>query len=124
MLKRMLATTAALAFFALPLAAQGDAGTEMTLTGHVIDINCHTTRGAAGTGMAHKACATACANKGVALAILGSDGQVYMPVSPKPANPQNPRMMPFIEQNVKVTGKYRLVDGLHTIQIETIEAAS
>ena len=123
MLQRMLATTAALALFALPLAAQS-AGPDMTLTGHVIDINCHTTQGAAGTGAAHKACATACATKGVALAILGSDGQVYMVVSRKPANPQNPRLMPFVEQNVKVTGWHRMVDGLHTIEIETIEAAS
>jgi hypothetical protein len=29
-----------------------------------------------------------------------------------------------VEENVKVTGTHRMVNGLHTIQIETIEAAS
>src|SRR3989440_12031773 len=49
MLKRIMATTAVLALCALPLAAQGHAatpGNEMTLTGQVIDLNCHTTNGA------------------------------------------------------------------------------
>src|SRR5216684_5198219 len=93
MLKRMLVSTAALALCALPLAAQGvkmDKGTDATITGQVIDINCYTTMGASGEG--HKMCAAACAKAGVALAILGSDGTIYMPVSSKPADPQNSRL--------------------------------
>src|SRR5260370_22317583 len=53
MFKRILATTALLGVWALPLAAQGHAakaGTEMTITGSVVDLNCNTTNGAAGTG--------------------------------------------------------------------------
>src|SRR6266480_2967571 len=68
MLKRSLATTAGLGLCALPLAAQGHAataGNEMTITGSVVDLNCHTTNGAAGP--AHKACAQACAKAGVPL---------------------------------------------------------
>ena len=125
MLKRMLGTAAVLAVFALPLSAQAmakPAGNEMTLTGTVIDVNCNTTMGA--TGAAHKACATACAKSGVALAILGSDGIIYMPVSSKPASPQNDKLLPFAEGKVKVTGTHRMVSGLHTIEIQTIEAAS
>src|SRR6266545_335262 len=77
MLKRVLASTLVLALFALPLAAQGGghaatAGNEMTITGQVIDLNCHTTNGASGAG--HKACAQACAKAGVPLGILASDG--------------------------------------------------
>ena len=65
MLKRMLATTAVLALLAmipLTLAAQAHkqtAGTEMTITGQVVDLNCYVTNGASGAG--HKACADACA---------------------------------------------------------------
>src|SRR5438094_10055151 len=65
MLKRILATTAVLGLCALPLAAQGHAataGNEMTITGSVGDLNCHTTNGAAGP--AHAACAQACAKAG------------------------------------------------------------
>lgn len=125
MLKRIFASLAALALFALPLSAQGmqhNEGEQVTLTGHVIDVYCYSTMGAKGEG--HKACATACAKAGEPLAILTSDGTVYMPVSNKPGDPQNPRLLPFVEGEVTVTGLHRLVNGLHTIQIQTIKAAS
>jgi type 1 fimbria pilin len=124
MLKRILASAATLALFALPLSAQAmqHGGDKVTLTGQVIDVNCYTTHQT--HGAQHKACAVACANKGVALAILTTDGTIYMPVSSKPADPQNSRMVQFAEGKVKVTGTHRMVSGLHTIEIETIEAAS
>src|ERR1043166_7105121 len=101
MAKRILAATALLALCALPplplAAQQGEQqkpaaaqGNEMTLTGQVIDVNCYMTMGASGAG--HKQCATGCAKAGVALAILSSDGTLYMPVSSKPADPQNARL--------------------------------
>ena len=127
MLKRMLASTALLAICALPLAAQqqkpaGNAGNEMTLTGQVIDVNCYVSMGA--SGAAHKQCAAACAKAGVALAILSSDGTIYMPVSSKPADPQNSRLEPFVEGQVRITGVHRMSHGLHTIEIKSIAAAS
>ncbi len=125
MLKRILATAALLVVAALPLSAQAmaqDQGDKVTLTGTVIDVNCYVTHQQSGAG--HKACATACANKGVGLAILSSDGTVYVPVSSKPADPQNSRLVQFAEGKVKVTGTHRMVSGLHTIEIETVEAAS
>jgi hypothetical protein len=129
MLKRISAATALLALCALPLAAQqpqpkpaAAPGNEMTMTGQVIDLNCYTTMGASGAG--HQACAKACAKAGVALAILGSDGTIYLPVSSKPADPQNARLEPFAEGKVKVTGTQRSSNGVHTIEIRTIEAAT
>ena len=127
MSKRISAATALLALCALPLAAQqakpaAAAGNEMTLTGQVIDVNCYTTMGASGPG--HKQCAVGCAKAGVALAILASDGTVYMPVSSKPADPQNARLEQFVESRVKVTGMHRMSHGLHTIEIKTIDAAT
>ncbi|OGU02005.1 MAG: hypothetical protein A2W29_12555, partial [Gemmatimonadetes bacterium RBG_16_66_8] len=115
----------ALALFAIPLSAQAmqhNAGDEMTITGQVIDTYCNTTSGAMGPG--HKACAVACAKSGEALAILASDGTIYLPVSSKPADPQNPRLIPFAEGKVRVTGTHRMNHGLHTIEITTIEAAT
>src|SRR2546430_14614101 len=99
MLKRILATTAVLAFCALPsLAAQAHekvAGDEMTITGQGDDLNCNTTNGASGAG--HKACAQACAKAGVPLRILSSDGTMYLPGSSKPGCPRNSKVIP-IEQ--------------------------
>ncbi len=127
MLKRTLASAALLAICALPLAAQqakpaANAGNDMTLTGQVIDVNCYTTMGASGAG--HKQCADACAKAGVALAILSSDGTIYMPVSSKPGDPQNAKLAPFAEGQVKVTGVHRMSHGMHTIEIKTIAAAT
>ena len=125
MLKRILATMSVLALFALPLAAQGHAeaaGNDMTITGQVVDLNCHTTNGL--SGPTHKACAQACAKQGVPLGILASDGTIYLPVSSKPGDPQNSKLEPYAEGKVKVTGKHRMVSGLHTIEIKTVSAAS
>ena len=123
MLKRILATTALLAIFALPAAAQQTAApaADVTLTGQVIDMNCFVTMGASGAG--HKTCASACAKAGVGLAIL-VDGNVYVPVSAKPGDPQNSRLEPFAEGRVKVTGTHRMANGIHTIEIKTIAAAT
>ena len=126
MLKRLLVSTAALALFALPLRAQaaaaGGGGDQVSLTGTVIDVNCYSTHQL--TGAQHKSCATACANKGVSLAILTSDGTIYMPVSSKPADPQNSRLASFVEGKVKITGTHRMANGLHTIEIAKVEAAT
>ena len=123
MLKKILATTALLAICALPLAAQQAAApaSDVTLTGQVVDMNCFVTMGASGAG--HKTCASACAKAGVALAIL-ADGNIYMPVSAKPGDPQNSRLEPFAEGRVKVTGTHRMANGIHTIEIKTIAAAT
>jgi len=80
------------------------------------------TNGASGAG--HKACAQACAKAGVPLGLLSSDGTLYVPVSSKPGDPQNSKLMPYVESKVKVTGTHRLVSGLHTIEIKTVSAAS
>jgi hypothetical protein len=126
-MKRILATTAVLAAFALPLplAAQGHAaaaGKEMTLTGQVIDLNCYTTNGASGSG--HKACAQACAKAGVPYAILGSDGNVYMVVSSKPGDPQNSKLEQYAEEKVKLKGTHRFAHGVHTLEIKSVSPES
>jgi type 1 fimbria pilin len=118
---RTLTATAVLACFAAPLQAQAASGNEMTITGQVVDVTCYA-HGQSGAG--HKMCAEACAKAGVQLAILGSDGTLYMPISEKAADPTNPRLTPFAEGKVKVTGKHKLVNGLHTIELKTVAAAS
>jgi hypothetical protein len=126
MLKRILASSAVLALVALPLAAQeskmAKMAKEATITGQVIDLNCYTAKGASGEG--HKMCAQACAKAGVTLALLGNDGTIYVPISSKPADPQNSRLVEFAESKVTVTGTQRMEKGLHTIEIKTITAAS
>ena len=125
MLQRSLSLAATLAIGALPLAAQqapAAKAPEQTITGQVVDINCYTVNGAQGAG--HKECATACANKGVGLAILASDGTLYIPVSAGMGDPQNPKLLPHVESKVRVTGMTRIKGGLHTIEIKSISATT
>jgi hypothetical protein len=126
MLNRTFAAMAVLTFAGLPLAAQGQpaagSGNEMEIAGQVIDVNCHTTMGA--SGPSHKQCAQACAKAGVALAILGSDGTVYIPVSAKAGDAQNSRLIEFAEAKVKVKGTHRFANGLHTIEIKSVAATT
>jgi hypothetical protein len=125
MVKAFLLACAVLAGGAAPLASQkpdSPAGESVTITGRVVDASCFLALGK--SGPEHKQCATACARGGVPLAILGNDGTLYLPVSAKPADAQNPRLAPFAEAPVKVTGTHRLRGGMHTIEIKTIEAAS
>ena len=124
MLKPLFAAFAVLAMGVSPLASQqkpdAPAAESVTITGRVVDTSCFLALGRSGTE--HKQCATACARAGVPLAILSTDGTLYIPVSAKPADAQNPRLAPFAEGPVKVTGTHRLRAGLHTIEIKTIEA--
>jgi hypothetical protein len=124
MLNRTFALFVVLACAAVPLAAQTPAaakgGTETEITGQVIDVNCFTM---GVSGSAHKQCAQACAKAGVTLAILGSDGNVYIPVSSKPGDAQNSRLIAFAEGTVKVRGIHRFANGLHTIEITSVAAA-
>jgi hypothetical protein len=126
MMHRVFAASAVALLCAAPLGAQATErsgqGNEMALTGTVIDLNCKVANGVAGES--HKSCATACAKAGVQLAILGSDGTIYVLVSGKAADPTNPRLLPHVESPVKVTGTHRLINGLHTIEIKTVTAAS
>ena len=95
----------------------------VTLTGDVIDLSCRLGQGL--SGASHKMCAEVCADRGIPLAILGSDGNVYMPISTSmPGDAQNTRLKPFAEQRVRVTGRVVNQHGQRAIFIDTITAAS
>src|SRR5215470_19767385 len=77
-------------------------GSDVTITGTVVDTGCYLSHDT--KGEKHIKCATTCANAGVPLAILDeSSGTVYLPVAMDHKN-QNAKLMPFIEKKVKVSG--------------------
>ncbi len=55
-------------------------GAKQTITGTVVDMSCRFGQGL--TGAHHRECAQVCAGRGIPLAILGSDGKLYVPASP------------------------------------------
>ncbi len=129
MLKRFLSTvsTGAVLLVALPAMAHAQQmtmsepkGTEKTITGTVIDVSCKFRHGL--TGKDHTMCAQVCADKGIPLAILGSDGKLYMPVSAgMPGEPSNAQLKPFAEQQVTVKGTVFGAGGANAIQIASIQ---
>ena len=66
-------------------------------------------------------CAQVCADAGVPLAILGSDGKLYIPTtSGMPGTNQNERLREFAEQEVRVSGMVHEAGGARAIKIERI----
>jgi len=98
-------------------------GTQRTISGTVVDVSCKFGHGLAGDS--HRSCAQICADKGIPLAILGSDGKLYIPTSTAmPGDPQNSRLKEFAEQQVTVTGTVFPAGGANAIQIASIQRKS
>ena len=126
-MKFLIAAGAAALLGAVPVAGQGMQGMpappashEATITGTVVDLACKFTNNLTGEG--HRMCAQVCADAGVPLVILGSDGQLYMPAGEgMPSAGQNDRLKEFAEQEVRVTGQVFEAGGAHVIRIERVE---
>lgn len=99
------------------------AARNVTLTAEVIDLSCRLGQGLGGDS--HRMCAEVCSDRGIPLALLGSDGNVYMPISTQmPGDAQNSRLKPFAEQRVRVTGRVVNQNGQRAIFIDTVARAA
>lgn len=99
--------------------ARAPEGKEVTITGTVIDVSCKFGQGL--TGADHRMCAQVCADRGIPLTILGTDGKLYIPTtSAMPGEGQNARLKEFAEQQVTVTGKVFPAGGANAIQIDAV----
>ena len=130
MFTRLLSATAVAAGLSLAVAGtaaaqapQAPKGTQRTVTGTVVDVSCKFGQGLSGND--HRMCAQVCADKGIPLAILGTDGRLYIPTSAAmPGDGQNGRLKEFAEQEVTVTGMVFDASGANAIQIATIKRKS
>src|SRR5260370_41230407 len=105
-----------------PLRAQ-DANTAKTITGSVRDPACLAMHSM--SGEKHRACAIACAKKGVPLGIEADDGIYYIAVAPgHPTSSANGLLSKYAEQKVKVTGSVGAAKGIQVIEDEKLEPAS
>lgn len=95
---------------------------DATVTGTVVDVSCKFGQGL--SGAEHRMCAEVCADKGIPLALLADDGTLYVPTSAAmPGDDQNPRLKPFAEQRVTVSGKVFEAGGAKGIQIASVRKA-
>ena len=100
-------------------AIAADRGTDITVSGWVIDSACAYTKGL--DKPIGPACAKACARNGSPLVILRDDGTIFMPIdSNTPSSSQNPRLMPFAGERVTVTGRDYVRNGSHGLVIDKI----
>jgi len=116
----------ALVLLAAPGTAQGQGmgarpqGTDVTVSGVVVDVSCKFGQGL--TGDQHRMCAQVCSDRGIPLAILTDDGTLYIPTSAAmPGDGQNGRLKEFAEQRVTVKGKAFSAGGARAIEIATIQ---
>ena len=126
MLKRILAGLSALALMAIILPASAQAQMEapsyevQTITGTVVDLSCKFGHGLSGAD--HRMCAQLCADKGIPLVILGSDGKLYLPITADmPGSSSNDQLKEYAEQEVTVTGKVFSAGGASAIRIDKIK---
>ncbi len=126
MLKRVLAGLTALALMAIILPASAQAQMEAptygvaTISGTVVDLSCKFGHGLSGAD--HRMCAQVCADKGIPLVILGSDGKLYLPITADmPGSSSNDLLKEFAEQEVTVTGKVFSAGGASAIRIDKIK---
>ena len=127
MLKRVISLTVALGMAAAG-AASAQAmphpkGITRTISGTVVDVSCRFGQGLSGDS--HRMCSQVCADKGIPLAILGSDGKLYIPASANMlGDGQNDKLKEFAEQPVTVTGTVFAAGGANVIQIATVARKS
>ena len=92
-----------------------------TFVGHVVGLACYFGHGS--IGESHAECATTCAKSGIPLAILDQQSKtLYLPLAKNHHEPANPVLLPFVEQDVRVSGTGSDKDGMKAIVIETISA--
>jgi len=100
-------------------AIAADTGTNIKISGWVIDSACAYTKGL--DKPIGVACAKACAKNGSPLVILRDDGTIFLPIDSKtPSSSQNAKLMPFAGEHVTVTGKDYVRNASHALVIDKI----
>jgi hypothetical protein len=97
---------------------------QRSFTAQVVDVACYTVHDLKDEG--HRECAQVCADQGVSLVLLDSDGRLYHPVGeamPSSGDEENERLRPHAERMVNVRGTVIERGGLRTIVIERVSAA-
>ena len=120
----LLFVTIALSF---SLYSQGKQGTEMTITGEVVDLQCYITGlTGPGKGASHKDCAISCAKGGIPLGILqDKSNTLYLAGQSKVAmKGANEMLLPFVAEKVKATGRVFEIGGLKFLLIKKVTKVS
>jgi hypothetical protein len=128
-LSKLLALLAASAAFTiLPLAAHADdkpmsgasmghmdtakSGSDITVTGEVLDMACYLDHGA--QGEKHAACAQKCITSGLPVGLKATDGTVYLLIGAH--MPANQDLAQYAAKTITVKGKFVSRDGINLLE--------
>jgi hypothetical protein len=120
-MKNLVKGLTALVFVGLVFGGSAAAVAETTVMGKLKDIKCATDGKVDDAGADSDACATACAKRGEAMAIVAKDG-VYI-ITGKFAADKNEKVIPFIGKQLEVKGVVTEKDGKKMIDISSIAEA-
>lgn len=99
----------------LALVSPAFAAAVTEVKGEIVDLECSLSKGAAGRGEAHAACALGCAKDGQAMAILADDA-VYVIEGDYTAN-KNAKLLDFVAHKVIAKGAVSERDGKKYIRV-------
>lgn len=105
---------------AASLSAAVAAADSRTITGEVVDVQCHR-QSADNAGAAHADCALSCARRGGLLGIRAGD-DLYVITGDYTAN-LNEKLIPFVAMTVEATGDVSTHDGRKVIRLREIALA-
>lgn len=111
---RLLSTLYALLLVAA-LVAPLTAAEVKTVRGEIIDLECSLSKGAAGKGEEHAACAMGCAKNGDPMALL-TDDAVYV-IEGSYAAGKNAKLLDFVARKVEAKGTISERDGKFYINV-------
>jgi hypothetical protein len=94
---------------------------ETTVLGKIKDVKCAADGKVDDAGADSDACATACAKRGEAMAVVAKDGLYY--ITGKYADDKNAKVIPFIGKQLEVKGVVTEKDGKKMIDITSIAEA-
>ncbi len=107
-MKKLLSTWYALLLVAALVAPPG-AAELVTVRGEIVDLGCSLSKGAAGKGEDHAACAMVCAKNGDPMALL-TDDAVYV-IEGSYAADKNAKLLDFVAKKVEAKGSISERDG-------------
>ena len=106
-----------LAALAAPVLAQ-----EAVLKGELVDSHCYM-KDKKNVGAGHRDCAMTCAKKATPVALLTSDGVLYI-VTGDLAKDSNAQLVPHMSHTVELTGVVSEQDGKKSIAAKALKMAS
>jgi type 1 fimbria pilin len=93
---------------------------DMTVKGEVVDVACALTKGDAGKGEGHAACAMSCAKGGRTVGILTADDVIFEVTGDYAAH-NNARLLDFVAKKVEVTGEVSERSGKKLMAVKAIK---